>query len=735
MEAKDRQKSPNDDSTKKLTISVAVGLLALLAVVVLGVAVIGGAPTECEKFLAQYSAGKKITVLLDPVTRRECLETMCDFDYGQCASPCPFGFAQDEETECPNSCDCAESGSFQGDIQFNEDEIPKMMKDFGHSEEDEDFELFYAWGDNKWDNIEVDGRYKIPYILDEVITEDFYKEFDMSMRNLSQRTCLDFIPRTENEPDYLKIMSRGQGCSAHIGRAGGRQLVNLPEGCFFEATIQHELMHTLGFYHEQSRKDRDAYVDIHWDNLDKYTSHNFDKEESEQLIDLGSEYEITSGMHYMSFCWAVDKSKPTITGKGNVIIKKKHEENFLTAEDLHEIRLLYKCKDSGPNKKTGEWNEWNNWSECTQTCGDGKRQRYRHCIHQATGEKLVDGCPGLPSDYEECNTAECPPPDGEWKEWGSWASCSATCGPGRMMQSRECSKVLACVGEYFNYKPCYEVFCDTGEKVMTETFGTWTQWTNWMVCDKHCGKGKQTSTRTCARNEEYLPIKRCAIPDDVPNLSEHGNVRVRECELRACAGQPAGSGSTNSNNVVTTAAPGGAVGGSSNQWGEWSQWSTCDVTCGEGQWTRERTCPVSGSCVGASHSFQSCSMNPCGSSDYGYGDTSGSSESSETSATGWGDWGRWTQCDKTCGSGTRLKTRKCKSYFCEGSYKETESCQESQCSSGRDGKLYFSFLKCYLFYKPFNNNLLHSCRFVSKQEYQRYKKRMSLRKIIYWEIQ
>lgn len=38
--------------------------------------------------------------------------------------------------------------------------------------------------------------------------------------------------------------------------------------------IVHEIAHSLGFFHEHSRPDRDDYVTVHWDNIEggEYTA-------------------------------------------------------------------------------------------------------------------------------------------------------------------------------------------------------------------------------------------------------------------------------------------------------------------------------------------------------------------------------------------------------------------------------------------------------------------------------
>ena len=43
------------------------------------------------------------------------------------------------------------------------------------------------------------------------------------------------------------------------------------------STVVHELGHAIGFFHEQSRTDRDSYVSIHLQNVKEGTQFNFQK--------------------------------------------------------------------------------------------------------------------------------------------------------------------------------------------------------------------------------------------------------------------------------------------------------------------------------------------------------------------------------------------------------------------------------------------------------------------------
>lgn len=60
----------------------------------------------------------------------------------------------------------------------------------------------------------------------------------------------------------------GGSCFSSVGnRHVGKQRLSIGTNCDRIATIEHEFLHALGFWHEQSRSDRDDYVKIMWDRI------------------------------------------------------------------------------------------------------------------------------------------------------------------------------------------------------------------------------------------------------------------------------------------------------------------------------------------------------------------------------------------------------------------------------------------------------------------------------------
>ncbi|XP_064254206.1 adhesion G protein-coupled receptor B2 isoform X2 [Passer domesticus] len=105
------------------------------------------------------------------------------------------------------------------------------------------------------------------------------------------------------------------------------------------------------------------------------------------------------------------------------------------------------------------------------------------------------------------------------------------------------------------------------------------------------------------------------------------------------------------------------------QWLEWGAWSRCSVTCANGTQQRTRRCSVSAhgwaECRGAHADARECSNPTCPNSK-------------------WGPWNHWSLCSKTCDTGWQRRFRMCEGtgmqgYPCEGTGEEVKTCNEKKC--------------------------------------------------------
>ncbi|KXJ13565.1 Blastula protease 10 [Exaiptasia diaphana] len=176
----------------------------------------------------------------------------------------------------------------------------------------------------------------------------------------SSKTCITFKKRT-NERGYA-YFKPGVGCSSYVGYTGSKQYINLARGCWSSGIVAHEIGHALGFYHEQSRPDRDNYVTIQFENIIGKNKHNFHKYSRSTIDSLGVPYDYGSIMHYGSRAFSKN-GRPTIISKNSGVTLGQRKG--LSAMDIKMMKLLYK-------------------GECTWTGGTGSA-----CKLVGTSGKLV----------------------------------------------------------------------------------------------------------------------------------------------------------------------------------------------------------------------------------------------------------------------------------------------------------------------------------------------------------
>ena len=121
-----------------------------------------------------------------------------------------------------------------------------------------------------------------------------------------------------------------------MGRISGYiQPVSIGYSCPFSSTV-HEIGHVLGFWHEQSRPDRDQYVNIYEENIRPGLESNFDIETD--VNSLGVTYDFNSIMHYSATAFALTNTITISTVEEDIPFGLAPE---LSPLDIKQTNLLY----------------------------------------------------------------------------------------------------------------------------------------------------------------------------------------------------------------------------------------------------------------------------------------------------------------------------------------------------------------------------------------------------------
>jgi astacin len=172
----------------------------------------------------------------------------------------------------------------------------------------------------------------IPYTIDPALPNP--ERVRDAIKHWEERTPIRFVERT-NEGDWVTFRRNSSGCSSNVGLKGREQFVNLASDCDTDATI-HEIGHAVGLWHTQSRTDRDRWVRIRYESIDKDWWSQFDRQITNGR-DIGP-YPFNSVMHYSAYAASRDGAQVMVSVPPGIPIG---QAGGLTPLDVYAVHQLY----------------------------------------------------------------------------------------------------------------------------------------------------------------------------------------------------------------------------------------------------------------------------------------------------------------------------------------------------------------------------------------------------------
>ncbi|KAI8042137.1 seminal metalloprotease 1 [Drosophila gunungcola] len=187
----------------------------------------------------------------------------------------------------------------------------------------------------------------VPYRISEEFDAPFVEYIRLGMQFIEYSSCIRFVPAAEDEENYLIVIRSTSGCSSHVGYKPGERTVKLKPvaldtGCFKLGTIQHELLHTLGFHHQQCSPNRDEFVKVVNENIAEGKEKNFIKYEEDVVGDFDQPYDYGSILHYSSSAFSIN-GEDTIVALKPEGQEKMGQRLKMSDIDVNRLNTMYKC--------------------------------------------------------------------------------------------------------------------------------------------------------------------------------------------------------------------------------------------------------------------------------------------------------------------------------------------------------------------------------------------------------
>ncbi|PAV79824.1 hypothetical protein WR25_06629 isoform I [Diploscapter pachys] len=280
-----------------------------------------------------------------------------------------------------NSQSSISEGLYQSDIILTDDQIDQMLENMedGSNSTRQKRQAVNRYIANLW----TDGlvysfassasisvnllAQQIQHISDSLMKKAFLLGVDFWESN----TCIDFR-ESNTARDRVELFS-GDGCYSFISKVGRKQELSLGHGCETYGVATHELGHALGYFHTQSRHDRDKHIKLNTDNIDPELIDQFDKQSKYTNDNLAEPYDYGGIMHYGASSGSIQEGKFTM-----VPLKRQYIVTIGTPipafYDKKMMNILYDCmelctKSDHKKCKNGGYAHPRNCAECV--CPDG----------------------------------------------------------------------------------------------------------------------------------------------------------------------------------------------------------------------------------------------------------------------------------------------------------------------------------------------------------------------------